>query len=126
MTHSAGLLQLACGLVALSMLGGLVSGLATPSPTATHASAAVFLYAGVGEASSPGEPTVFPRTCIKRVVDLTRKYPELDIVAVIDRECFSPHQPRTTSNRVAARPACARAARWQAAPPRPVSGCLVV
>jgi hypothetical protein len=76
-------------------------------------------------APAPGEPSVFPRTCIKRVVDLTRKYPQLDIVAVIDRECFSPHPAKTLSNRVVALPVCARAPRWQTASPRPVRGCLV-
>jgi hypothetical protein len=123
--RSAGRLQLACGLVGLAMLGGLVIGQATTSPTAARASVSVLHSTGAADVPSTGEPSIFPRACYKRVIDLTRKYPQLDIVAVIDRECFSPHRAKTVSNRVVALPVCATAPRWEPAPSRRVSGCLV-
>ena len=78
----------------------VVTGTLTPNASATPARPT-----GISRDLAAG---IYPRTCVKRVVDLTRSRSEPQIVAEINRQCFKPATAGTASDRQPA-PTCVNA-----------------
>src|SRR5919204_4436789 len=103
----------------LSTAAGAPSAPSTPSTALTRpTSSAVFAGQEVG---------IFPRRCIRRVLDLTQQRSQADIVNEIERQCFTrpPHQS-LTAVKVAPAATCSTAFGWRPSiVPSGVRGCLL-
>jgi hypothetical protein len=73
-------------------------------------------------ATAQFDATVFPRRCVRRVIDLTQGQPEPYIIDQLNLQCFNPIQrpPTPISS------ACLRSVTWMPAVTMPrVFGCLL-
>jgi hypothetical protein len=73
------------------------------------------------------EVGIFPRRCIRRVLDLTQQWSQADIVNEIERQCFTrPSHQSLTAAKVAPAATCGAAFGWRPSiVPSRVSGCLL-
>jgi hypothetical protein len=111
-TATARRLEVACWLAALILAMGLAPG-ALPTGGASP---------GPVVATVQFDATVFPRRCVRRVIDLTQGQSEAHIIDQLNLQCFNPIQrPPPPVSR-----ACLRSVTWgpPVAMPR-VFGCLL-
>ena len=102
--------ELACWLIILMLATALLSIRTTPRASAFSApSTSVASAAGTGSSAvfATQEVGVFPRRCIRRILDLMPGLSQVEIVNEIERQCFTraPHRPLATAP-VTAPPIC--------------------
>jgi hypothetical protein len=122
--------ELACGLIILMLAAALLSIRATPGARSFSApSASLLSAAGTGSSAvfATQEVGVFPRRCIRRILDLMPGLSQVEIVNEIERQCFTraPHRPQAATPEMA--PPICIAPRTFAPPlvPGRVTGCLL-
>src|SRR5947209_3054800 len=94
--------ELACWLIVLMLAGAVLSITTTPRASAFSAPSTLVASA-VGPGSSAvfatQEVGVFPRRCIRRILDLMPELSQVEILNEIERQCFTraPHRPLATA-----------------------------
>ncbi|HEY9288779.1 MAG TPA: hypothetical protein VIT43_12240 [Candidatus Dormibacteraeota bacterium] len=113
----------ACAALAVALLFTLLAQPAGPAPAVTQVSAAAAVSRPFVENPLAAAPMV-PQACIKRVLALSRKQPQVDLVGTMERDCFG--VVTAPAGRLgAAIPTCLQPAGWHGSYGRRLAtGCL--
>lgn len=107
-------IELASSLAVLATLVALATGTISMGAGASSTPTLEQTARAAGPAVFALEPTVFPRHCVKRIVDLTHGWSEADIVNQMNQACFSPRvhkRPGPSSSTAIA--ICGRPLAWR-------------
>jgi hypothetical protein len=124
---SARHVEFACWLVALVLAIALVTSRPTAADTTvqpTTVAASASLTSSTVFATQ--EVGVFPRRCVRRIIDLMPQLSQVELVNEIERQCFTqPTRRSLAASRInpSPSPACIRGFGLPAAFVRPVTGC---